>query len=355
MPHLTLSPNVPHVAVVGCGAVGGVVAALLAKDRYPISICSTNADVRRVWATTGPYLAERLVCHALPARNVITTPSQSYRPIDIALIAVPPQQIEEVARGLVGSLHDGSLVVCLSNGWCEPKLASILGSQRVLGAVVTWGARMPRPGHYQRTSRGGFVLGSLLGSLDWQTTEQLRSLLRRVGPVRTTDNLRGARLSKLAINCAVSGLGTVGGEKLGHLLAKRDVRRLGIQLIAEAIGVAKADGVKLENVAGIHLGKWRTRELSTRAALIKHAQLVLVGLKYRDLRSSILASIERGRPPAIDHINGEIVAIGERVGISTPYNDAVVKTVWDIARGEIRPGPSALEQVRHLASNHGSF
>lgn len=359
MHRITELPNAPHVAIIGCGAIGGVLAALLAKDRYPISICSTNAEVRRVWATTGPYLAERLVCQPLPSRHIITTPSQSHRPIDIAFVAVPPQQMSEVARSLAGSLHENGRVVCLSNGWCEPKLADILGPKRVFGAVVTWGARMPQPGHYQKTSRGGFILGSLQQTLDQPSVEQLKFLLRRVGPVRTTENLIGARLSKLAINCAISGLGTVGGQQLGKLLNKRAARELGIHLIAEAAQVARADGVKLQNLAGIELEKWRTNDANARKLWLKHAQLILVGFKYRRLRSSILASIERGRSPAIDHINGEIVSIGARLGIPTPYNDAVVKTVWEIARGGLRPGPHALEQVRRMATavpgSSGSF
>src|SRR5690606_41865296 len=63
--------------------------------------------------------------------HIITTPSQSHRPIDIAFVAVPPQQMSEVASSLAGSLHENGRVVCLSNGWCEPKLADILGPERV--------------------------------------------------------------------------------------------------------------------------------------------------------------------------------------------------------------------------------
>ena len=40
--------------------------------------------------------------------------------------------------------------------------------------------------------------------------DDLARILEAVGPTSVTDNLAGARWSKLAINCAISSLGTVG-------------------------------------------------------------------------------------------------------------------------------------------------
>jgi 2-dehydropantoate 2-reductase len=65
----------------------------------------------------------------------------------------------------------------------------------------------------------------------------------------------------------------------------------------------------------------------------KHALLLAVGMRYRRMRSSMLSAIERKRPPAIDFLNGEVVSHGERAGVITPVNRAVVDVVWQIARG----------------------
>ena len=73
---------------------------------------------------------------------------------------------------------------------------------------------MTEPGLYDRTAAGGFTLGRIAGPPDADLRE-LAALLEAVGPVELTDNLLGARWSKLALNCAVSSLGTIGGERLG--------------------------------------------------------------------------------------------------------------------------------------------
>jgi 2-dehydropantoate 2-reductase len=52
--------------------------------------------------------------------------------------------------------------------------------------------------------------------------------------------------------------------------------------------------------------------------------------------------MEKGRPPAVDFLNGEIVEHGERVGYDARVNRAACDVVWKIARGELQPGQEAL-------------
>ena len=72
---------------------------------------------------------------------------------------------------------------------------------------------MPEPGLYEKTAAGGFTLGYPFArpgrALDVDDGVLARAL-ESVGPVEITGNLRGKRWSKLAINCAISTLGTLG-------------------------------------------------------------------------------------------------------------------------------------------------
>jgi 2-dehydropantoate 2-reductase len=180
----------------------------------------------------------------------------------------------------------------------------------------------------------------------------VQDLLGRVGPATITSNLRGARYTKLAINCAVSTLGTIGGTTVGELLVQAHVRSLALDILAEAVRVARAERVTLEPVAGFDLawlvpepgaatGPWR--------AAARHALLMALGARYRHLRSSMLAAIERGREPAVDYLNGEIALRGQRLGVATPVNLAARDMVWEIARGQRVPGMAALRRLREVS------
>lgn len=209
---------------------------------------------------------------------------------------------------------------------------------------------MVEPGLYDRTSAGGFVLGRLDGAAD-PRLDTLARILEAIGPTSITSNLVGARWSKLALNCAISSLGTIGGDRLGALMRHRFVRRLALEVMTEAVQVAQALGVRLEKVSGtLDLG-WIALTESERVAvgssslLAKHALLLAVGARYRRLRSSMLSAIERGRPPAVEFLNGEVIDRGARVGVATPVSALVRQTVLDIAARRARSSLDLLREV----------
>ena len=61
------------------------------------------------------------------------------------------------------------------------------------------------------------------------------------------------------------------------------------------------------------------------------------------MRSSMLSAIERGRVPAVDFLNGEVVALGEKHQIATPVNAAATALVHALARGEAKPSRAQID------------
>jgi 2-dehydropantoate 2-reductase len=269
---------------------------------------------------------------------------------DLCILATQPPNVEEAARTAATHLNDDAEVLVLQNGLCEQRVGAIVGDNRVIGAIVAWGASMSEPGRYERTASGGFQIGRLAGGID-DDLRRVAELLEAIGPVTLTENLRGARWSKLALNCAVSSLGTIAGERLGPLVRVRRYRRLALEAMTECVDVAKAEGVKLEKVAGtldlewIALSDADKTSRGSASLTAKHALLLAVGLRYRRMRSSMLAAIERGRTPAIDFLNGEVVVRGKQHDVATPVNERIVAAVWDIASGRAKSSRETLDRV----------
>lgn len=338
-----------RLLVVGAGGIGGIVSAYLNEQghdvvtltRNPLIADAVNANGFRVRGEDSPGNVSGRVVQKLPANAA---------PFDFILLATQPPQVEEAATSVLPFLKPDGAMVCFQNGLCEERIVKIAGVERVIGAIVTWGASMTEPGIYDRTSSGGFQIGRLDRKEDARLDE-LSQILECVGPTVTTTNLLGARWSKLAINCAISSLGTVGGDRLGVLMRKRHVRRLALEIMTEAVLVARATKVWLEKVSGTLDLDWialteAERASSGSASLVaKHALLLAVGARYRRLRSSMLAAIERGRPPAIEFLNGEIVSRGREANVPTPINAAVRDEVLKIASGKVK---SSHDRLRDL-------
>lgn len=347
---MMVAAELPRLLVVGCGGIGGTVAAGLLHQGLDVTLLTRNVAIRDAINTHGLRTRGELSLGAVRGRAVSHIPDDA-EPFDYILLCTQPPQVEDAARSVVEHLRsDGSMVV-FQNGLCEPRVAAIASEARVIGGVIAWGASMVEAGVYDRTSAGGFTLGRMHGTRD-ESVRALARVLEAIGPVQLTDNLMGARWSKLAINCAISSMGTIAGDRLGPLLRKRYVRRLALEIMTETVAVARHEGVELRKVAGTLDLEWialspseRTARLGSPGLFAKHALLLAVGTRYRRLRSSMLNAIERGRPPAIDFLNGEVAARGTAHGIATPVNATIREQVWAIARGQAQPSHALLADL----------
>jgi 2-dehydropantoate 2-reductase len=340
----------PRVLLVGAGGIGGVVGSLLAAQGTALSVLTTNVGIRQALSQRGFRLrGDPSARSGAPVALASSIGELGEGGFDWVLLAVQPPQVEAAVRDLKPLLAPASRLVCFQNGLCEERVARIAGVERVVGAVVAWGASMLEPGVYERTSAGGFSIGVLPGG-DSSRLPELAALLEPVGPVTLSDNLAGVRWSKLAINCAVSTLGTLGGERLGSLLRLRFVRRLALEVITESVQVARAEGVELEKVAGTLDLEWLALTAAgpqkpSMSLAAKHALLLAVGARYRRMRSSMLAALERGREPAVDFLNGEVVERAVRHGLPAPVNQTARELVWGVARGKLRSSRSLLREL----------
>lgn len=350
----------PRILVMGCGGIGGITTACLAEAGVDVTVSTTNpsifAKVRdRGLEVVDPGGEPRRV----KAKVALGVPADAGR-FDVVVLATQPPQVEEAARSAVAALDDDGVMVVLQNGLCEERIASIVGAPRVVGGVVGWGATMPEVGVYERTAPGGFTLGTLSGAPVPARHEAFVRALEAVGPVETTSNLRGKRWSKLAINSAISTLGTLGGDRLGALMPLRFVRRLALEIFTEVTAVAKKEGVNLEKVSGtidlswISLTEEEQKVAGSPSLVAKHGLLLAVGLRFRRMRSSMLSAIERGRTPAVDFLNGEVVTRAERHGISVPVNAKARELVWALSEKKRTSGVPLLRELYDATGPHGA-
>lgn len=339
----------PQVLIVGCGGIGGVIATRMAQgETASVHILSTNIHIADAVRANGLILSG-VGGNSSAAVHVHTEPPDEN--FDFVLLATQPPQVEDAAQSVLSTMHESSRMVVLQNGLCESRIAKICGEERAVGGIVTFGASTNGPGEIERTSSGGILLGRLDGKPDPQL-DILASALAPVGPIAQTSNLMGARFSKLALNCAVSGLGTVAGVRLGTLLSSAKARNIALGVMREAVAVSQAESIQLEAVGGTFDLNWLADPNAPDSGpshWSRHAMLMAVGFKYRKLRSSMLRAIEHGREPAVDFLNGEIVCRGEAHGLTTPINRGIVELVHQIAQGRIQPSTTHLDGLaQHL-------
>jgi 2-dehydropantoate 2-reductase len=339
------------VVIVGCGGIGGVIAANLTRAGVDVTPVVGNPGVAAAIREHGLRVRELDgVEWSVPAaRPPVLSLRDDQGPFDLAIVATQNTTLETALAATERHLHPDATVVTCQNGLPEDRARKVVGD-RVVGCVVGWGASMVEPGVFQRTSKGGLQLGR--PTVTGPAPEPIATLLEPTSSTSVVDDLAGVRWSKLAINCVTTTFGAIGGSPLGKLLSHRSIRRLALEVFAEVHAVAQASGVRVQPVGGtLEIDKIAISEAERQLSIgspslaYKHSVLMAVGFKYRRLRSSMLYAIERGRPPEIDYLNGEIVRRGAELGVPTPVSAALVDKVRAIVSKEARSEIAALKAI----------
>lgn len=194
---------------------------------------------------------------------------------------------------------------------------------------------MISPIHIEMTSKGEFVIGNFR-SEDDERLEPLKAILNEVIETKICRNMIGYLYSKLIINSCITSLGAISGMRLGPMLKQKRFRNLFFCIMKEAMMVAREMDIKVEKYAGKVDYYQLTRPGGVLRNFFHHLLLMVIGFKYRRLKSSSLQSLERGRLTEVDSLNGYIVKRGDEYGVAVPLNKRIVSMIHEIEKHKRR-------------------
>jgi 2-dehydropantoate 2-reductase len=327
--------------VVGAGAIGGVIAAKLARAGHDVTALDANQDHAARLTSPGLRLEELGTVSVVPV-PAVSDPADLRGSFDFALLTLKAPFLEPVLTGLVCRQLVRTFV-SLGNGLIQPRVAAVTGPERLITGIVEWGSTNVGPGHVAQTTRAPIILGrsdpagpDLVG--------QLAAILDAAAPTVIVDDIHRHVWGKLLLNSTFSGLGAVSGLTYEQAVAEPPGEWLAYRLWAEGYDVARAAGVRPGEVAGIC-----PADLVVRAAADRpRAATALAALLSRlgPTKASMSQDLERGSPTEVDVINGAVVAQAAALGRAAPLNQRVVELVHDCERGSRRPGRDTLAVLR---------
>ena len=324
-----------RVAIYGAGSLGTILGAYISKGGVEIELINRNKAHIEALKNNGAHIVGTV---EFTQSVTAYTPDMMSGVYDIIFLMTKQQYNAEVVEMLKGYLSPDGVIVTFQNGLPEPQIAQIVGSERVLGCAVAWGATLKEPGVCELTSSPD-ALSFSLGALSEQGSKHIanvKPLLELMGSVDVEQNFIGTRWSKLLINASFSGMSAVLGTTFGGAASDKGSRRIVQAIIKECIDVCKAGGIRIEPVQGKDIVKL----LDYNNALKRAFSFFIIPIairKHAKLKASMLQDIEKGKLTEVDAINGAVSAFGRTVGCPTPMNDRVVEIIHRIEQGELSP------------------
>lgn len=328
-----------RVAILGAGAIGSSMGALLARAGQdvtlvgrPDQVAAIRAEGLRVEGAGGSLTVPLRADTALDARP------------DLALIAVKTQDVAAAVRAHRAFLEDVPVVTMQNGIRSDGIVAEVLPPDKLLSAVVQLTATCLLPGQVTIVDQGLLVLGRPHGPRD-ALVDQVAAILRSAVPISVSDNLEGAHWLKLIMNLN-NAIPAMTNLSVREVTAHPFLRHLAIRLMREGMQVAEAQGVVLESLGGVPVGTVRllTRLPTPLASRLFASRAGNLGDGWPILGST-LQSLRRGKPTEIDYLNGEIVGRGRELGVRTPANRKAVELVHDIEKTGRFYQPQALRSA----------
>jgi len=322
-----------QVGIMGAGAIGcylggkiasaGAAVVFVARGRFKEELSTHGIRVSSLDGSSA---------RVEPSKIVVTSDPGAVSGCNVVLVAVKSADTASTGKLLAPILAPDTLVASMQNGLRNAdELRAALPGQPVLGGIVGFNVVPKGEGEMRQTTSGPLVLEAT----DHPRLYELAGAMRKSGlSLEVVRDIKGAQWSKLLMNLnnAVSALT---GAPTPTLLFEPGYRRIVRGLIVEALGVMKAAGVEPTRLSGIppKLFPALLRLPSPILRVVSRIQLKV----DPEARSSMHEDFVRGRLTEVDYLNGEIVALAKKTGVSAPLNARVVELIHEAEKKSAGP------------------
>lgn len=329
-----------RIGVIGAGAVGGLIAALLDRAGHDVEVTARGEHLDAIRADGieldggfGQYTARVLAGEALTRRP------------DIAFVTTKAQ---DAAEAIEPNAHllEGIPVIVVQNGLGGLDIArGLLPRSAILGALALFAASYLRPGRVTVTA----ALPTIIGAGPGCTREQLDAVVAAIGaavPLEVTADIVGAQWTKLLIN-HVNAMPAITGLSVQETIRDRRLRRIITASMRETSRNTHAVGGRFASMQGTP--GWVAGIIARLPLWAGQVVPLIINRRLGDVPNpgSTLQSIRRGRRTEVDYLNGATVRIAAEHGLTAPVNADIVALVHEVEASGVFISPT--EVARRVA------
>src|SRR5262249_36681602 len=306
--------------IVGAGAVGAYMGALMARAGYDVTLHARGPHLRamqekgvRVISADDDFVAHpRLVADLKDAG-----------PMDVVFLCVKAHGLPPLAAQLATVLGPETAVVSTQNGipwWYFQSDSGPLGgtrlervdpggvvsqaiaARRVVGSLIYFSTEISEPGVVRHHEGNRISLGEPNG----ERTERVRKIADALivsglrAPV--TSHLRNEIWVKILGNVAFNPISALTGATLAQMFNNKETTGLIRNIMQETEALTEKLGVKMQ---------------------VSIEQRMAGAAKVGEHKTSMLQDLEAGRPLELEAIVGAVLEVGERIGLPMPHTRSV--------------------------------
>jgi 2-dehydropantoate 2-reductase len=328
----------PRIAFIGTGAQGASIGADFALAGFDVTFIEQ-------WPAHVEAIREKGITVNLPARTInARVPTLHFCQVaeikekfDLIFLVVKAYDTKWVTQMVEPILAWDGFVVGLQNGMTHLDIASVVGAERTIGAVIEIASNMFVPGITNRQNdheESWFALGAVDPAQQYRVDDIAR-LLRCSGRVEVTNDIKSCKWMKLVVNAAELIPSAILNLPLGDAARFPGFLEVMRKAGYEAMEAALLDGASIIPIIG--LPPITTNDPERYVDQIFDE--VLQTFSRPDTLTCSLQDWRKGRRAEIQEVNGYALDILRKHGRQGQINQRVIEIAFDIEKGMLGADP----------------
>jgi 2-dehydropantoate 2-reductase len=308
------------ICVYGAGAVGGLMAAWLARAGRAVSVVARGAHLTAIREhglrvrSEGKESAVQVHAESDPAK---------LGPQDCVLVAVKGQSLPEVARGIGPLLGQGTTVVTAMNGvpwWFFDRLrfgegklrlesldpggalSRAIPTERIVGCVVHLAASTPEPGVVSHNMGRRLILGEPGGTNSERTRSAAAALTQAGFECVQSPFIEKDFWVKLLGNVSFNPVSALTLATADRLIADPEVKAYMVAIMREVLAIGRAVGVDAD---------------------IDPEARIDMARNLGRFKTSMLQDLEAGKALEIDGLLTGTLEVARKAGVPAPFTESL--------------------------------
>lgn len=327
----------------GAGAVGSLVGGWLAENGTEVVLVAREAHAEAISQNGLQIKSDK--GDSVVKLTAVTSPSSiAPRADDVILLTVKSSQTAASVQSLRETFPEDTPVICLQNGVRNEELAA-RRFLTVYGAMGGLSVTMISPGVISHTLNNIISIGNYPLGCD-EFGQEIAAYLNKAGfRVTTNESIMAVKWSKLILNLHNATFSIL-DKHLQLGLVTPAISRFMADVEEEGLHVLDVAGISVADPNNpIDFGKRLDdlRQITEDPDKIYEAENIPSELRtfpstWTDLK------LKRGETEA-GYFNGEIILLGEKYGVPTPYNSTLLNIVETMAAEGTEPGLYTIEEL----------
>jgi 2-dehydropantoate 2-reductase len=326
--------------MVGAGAIGTAMGGYLAAAGFPSILISRPSHATAIRERGLTLRTAKGIFHP-PVEAITSVRDVKWTSDDVLFLTCKSQHTKDLLAELKGAPAQ-TPVFCFQNGVRNEEWAAEIFSN-VYAGLVQISATFSEPGVVEHTRNDVLAIGKYPSGLD-ETTTRVGAALERAGFRMTYyESAMPRKWGKLLINLN-NALYALIDTWLQLAYTDVELRTFLAATMNEGLKVIHAAGIEIEMGPGEPVAEEFVRQMA--AGTFAYPNPMDLPPERRTYPSTWQDVVMHRQTTEVEHFNGEIVRLGDKHRVPTPYNTSLLEMMRELLRRNAMPGLFTLAEVQ---------